>query len=270
MRILSLNCWAGRLHTQLHHLADFGADVMCFSEVTRLGQSRSYTWEDGETYQTNVFGQLKRMFAERALCFGYQSQFLPACTRAFNVGGVDTPTEYGLATFIREDMSVLEQRSRFVNKAFAQIAGSATPEPRNAHVVRMWVPSINSFVVVAHMHGLWDERGKHDTPQRSNQASRFAMMINSIKQEGDKVVACGDWNVLPDSETISLLRTQCGLADLIQRYNITDTRTSHYNKPGKPRHADYMMVSANCAVRDFQVPAQPEMSDHRVLVLDIE
>jgi len=48
---------------------------------------------------------------------------------------------------------------------------------------------------------------------------------------------------------------------------VTDTRTSHYAKP--VRFADYMLVTADVPVADFDVPASPEVSDHRPLVLDI-
>jgi hypothetical protein len=47
----------------------------------------------------------------------------------------------------------------------------------------------------------------------------------------------------------------------------TDTRTSHYTKEG--RYADYMLVTSNVDVGLFDVVEQPEVSDHRALLLEI-
>lgn len=46
-----------------------------------------------------------------------------------------------------------------------------------------------------------------------------------------------------------------------------DTPTSLYPKP--VRHASYLLVSDPSAVRAFDAPAVPEVSDHRPLVLDV-
>ena len=46
-----------------------------------------------------------------------------------------------------------------------------------------------------------------------------------------------------------------------------DTRTSWYDKPD--RYADYLLVNENVAVERFDVVAQPEVSDHRPLLLEI-
>jgi hypothetical protein len=59
-----------------------------------------------------------------------------------------------------------------------------------------------------------------------------------------------------------------GLTDLVTSRGLSDTRTSHYRK--SPRFADYMLVSGNIAVRHFDAVAQPEVSDHRALLLDFD
>jgi hypothetical protein len=55
-----------------------------------------------------------------------------------------------------------------------------------------------------------------------------------------------------------------GLVDLV---GTADTRTSRYAKP--VRHASYLLVSDPAAVRRFAVVAEPEVSDHRALLLDL-
>jgi endonuclease/exonuclease/phosphatase family metal-dependent hydrolase len=115
------------------------------------------------------------------------------------------------------------------------------------------------------MHGLRDLDGKHDTPARLAQAQRFANLIQSIAEPGDRMIACGDFNVLPDSATFEVLREN-GLTDLVTTRGFTDTRTSHYPKPN--RYADYLLVNGAVRVNAFYVVQEPEVSDHRPLLLD--
>ncbi len=53
--------------------------------------------------------------------------------------------------------------------------------------------------------------------------------------------SCGDFNVLPDSQTFEVLR-DLGLTDLVTARGFTSTRNSQYTKPN--RFADYVMVNA--------------------------
>jgi endonuclease/exonuclease/phosphatase family metal-dependent hydrolase len=113
------------------------------------------------------------------------------------------------------------------------------------------------------MHGLRDPAGKDDTPARRRQAERFADLVRRIRGEHDLVIACGDFNLLPDSETFDVL-AEAGLTDLVGK---ADTRTSHYRKP--VRHASYLLISDVTAVKSFEILDEPEISDHRALLLDI-
>jgi endonuclease/exonuclease/phosphatase family metal-dependent hydrolase len=74
---------------------------------------------------------------------------------------------------------------------------------------------------------------------------------------------CGDLNLLPNSETFEILR-EAGLVDLV---GTADTRGSRYVKP--VRHASYLLVSDPAAVRRFEVLTEPEVSDHRALLLEL-
>jgi endonuclease/exonuclease/phosphatase family metal-dependent hydrolase len=87
--------------------------------------------------------------------------------------------------------------------------------------------------------------------------------VTAARAPQDRTVLCGDLNLLPGSETFSILRT-IGLIDLV---GTTDTRTSRY--PNAVRHASYLLVSDPEAVKGFEVPGAPEVSDHRPLILDI-
>ena len=114
-----------------------------------------------------------------------------------------------------------------------------------------------------HLHGLRDAAGKRDTPARRRQAHRLRALVERSRQPGDLAVVCGDLNLLPDSETLTMLR-DVGFTDLV---GTADTRTARYPKP--VRHASYLLVSDPAAVRRFEIVTHPEVSDHRALVVDL-
>lgn len=55
------------------------------------------------------------------------------------------------------------------------------------------------------------------------------------------------------------------MVDLIKEYNITDTRTSFYEKT--ERYADYVFTSPDVEVEKFSVMGD-QVSDHAPLLLD--
>jgi endonuclease/exonuclease/phosphatase family metal-dependent hydrolase len=177
--------------------------------------------------------------------------------------GPDFPT-FGLATFVGEDLPIVGVDSAFVHGEFTDHAEWAISDrPRVALAVRTVDRASGRSVWVVQMHGLRDPLGKGDTPARRSQAERLAELVRRIRGPKDLVVVCGDFNLLPDSETFGVL-AEIGLTDLV---GTADTRTSHYGKP--VRHAGYLLVSEVAAVERFEILAEPEVSDHRALVLDI-
>ncbi|WP_207913981.1 hypothetical protein [Micromonospora sp. KC213] len=113
------------------------------------------------------------------------------------------------------------------------------------------------------VHGRRDPAGKGDTPARRRQAGRLADLVRRRRDPRDLVVVCGDFTLLSDSETFGVL-AELGLTDLV---GTADTRSSHYRKP--VRHTSYLLVSDVAAVKRFEILAEPEVSEHRALILDI-
>ncbi|YBV94514.1 endonuclease/exonuclease/phosphatase family protein (plasmid) [Phyllobacteriaceae bacterium JZ32] len=265
MRILSLNAWGGRLHDRLiPYLKEADPDIVCLQEVTRTPNAET----DWLIYRDDNVELLQRadLFREVAGLFpAHQAFFCPAACGDLFDGERRLTSEWGLATFIRRAYPVIGQAQAFVHGEFAPSGWGEHPRSRNAHVVRIFDYAAAQAITIAHMHGLRDPEGKDDTPARLAQAARFADLIDRTRGAGDQLVACGDFNVLPPSATFKTLAT-LGLTDLVTTRGYTDTRTSLYEKT--PRFADYMLVSANVNVRDFDVVREPEVSDHRALVLD--
>ena len=266
MKILSLNVWGGMLHAPLiDYLATVDADVYCLQEVPRAVAARSdwLTYRDGAI----ELQQRSNLYREIATALpGHDGFFAPAMRGELMDGDRPCWQEFGLATFIRQDIAVIGQALDFVHGAFSPHGFGAHPRARNAHAFRLYDYAADRALSVVQFHGLREVDGKGDTANRDAQAHTLTGLIKSLHREDEALVLCGDFNVLPGSrtfETLSSLR----LTDLVTTRGFTDTRTSLYKKPG--RYADYMLVNSNMQVADFTVVATPEVSDHRALLLTI-
>ena len=268
MRILSLNAWGGKLYAPLlDYLAAVDADVLCLQEVVNTPGSAEaeLTYRDGDhvlNQRTNLYEDIKHVLPR------HESRFFPASRGVLYDGqGRTHASEFGLATFTRHGLPVIGEAMSFVHGVFSADGWGDHPRARNAHCVRLFDPASAAPVTIAHMHGLRDPAtGKADSEIRRRQAERLAALIRTVWQPGERLVVCGDFNVLPGSSTFEVL-AEIGLSDLVTGRGHTDTRTSHYAKP--ERFADYMLVNDAVRVVSFEVVAEPEVSDHRALVLEL-
>lgn len=264
MRIVSLNAWGGALYDSLAGwLPRTGADVVCLQEVTRTPGLGGWThFDDGEhtlPQRANLFDDVRRALPHHQAAF-LASDAGPVC----DADGGRHQQDFGLATLVDQQLPVIGQETAFVHGSFVDHREWPTrARPRTAHAVRVVDRGADRTVTVVHCHGLRDPAGKADTPDRRDQAKRLADLVTRARAGDDLTVVCGDLNVLPDSETFTVLGA-IGLVDLV---GMSDTRTSRYPKPS--RHASYLLVSDPGAVKDFKVLSAPEVSDHRALVLEI-
>ncbi len=266
MEIMSLNGWGGRLHEELvAYLAESKPDVLCLQEVvlTPGATSAWMTYRDlglELPQRANFFGDVCKALPDHV------AHFCPAARGDLWAGDIALKSQWGLATFIHKSLPIIGQAQGFVHGGFSPDGYGDHPRSRNAHVVRVHDFESGRAVTIGHMHGLRDLVGKHDTAERLTQAHRFARLLRSVAEDDDAIVACGDFNVGPDSETFAVL-AELGLVDLVVTRGFEDTRTSHYRKPG--RFADYMLVNAALKDAPFEVVVSPEVSDHRPLRLRI-
>jgi len=267
MRVVSLNAWGGRLHDPLiPYLVAADPDVLCLQEVVHTPAANA-EWLIYRDHGTDL-PQRANLFREvRNALPSHQAIFCPAAQGDLFDGDKRVPSEWGLATFVRSNYPIIGQAQDFVHGEFAAAGWGDHPRARNAHAIRLFDRATSSVVTVAHMHGLRDLAGKADTPARLAQAAKLVALVGGLRRDGDKLVVCGDFNVLPGSATLRAL-ADLGLTDLVTSRGHTDTRTSHYRKT--PRFADYMLVSDTVTVRHFDAVAQPEVSDHRALLLDFD
>jgi len=263
---MCLNGWGGKMYqVLLPYLAEQAPDVLCLQEVvhTPLADQDWLTYRDGD----HVLPQRARFFGDvRAALPDHVATFCPAAQGVLWNGDRPYASQWGLATFVHKSHGIVGQLQGFVHKGFEADGYGDHPRSRSAHVVRVYDFARGWPVTIAHMHGLRDLAGKHDTPERVAQAERLRDMVLAVAEPGDGLVVCGDFNVLPDSETFRVLG-QIGLTDLVTTRGFTGTRNSQYTKPG--RFADYMLVNDMLSDSGFDVIYDPEVSDHCPLILEI-
>ena len=266
MRVISLNAWGGKLHEPLiRYLRDAHPDVLCLQEVTRsVGVTSDWLeYRDG----SHILPQRANLFDEiKAILPHHDVFFAPTARGTLFDGDRQVWSEFGLATFVRNSYPIIGHAMDFVHGDFSGDGYGEHPRPRNAHCLRIFDYANSRPVTIAQLHGLRDLAGKGDTPARHAQAQSLVSLIRRIWRPGERLVVCGDLNLLPDSATFGAL-AELGLTDLVTSRGHTDTRTSHYTKEG--RYADYMLVTPDVDVAMFDPVADPEVSDHRALLLEI-
>jgi endonuclease/exonuclease/phosphatase family metal-dependent hydrolase len=264
VRLVSINAWGGAMYGRFAAwLPQITPDVLCVQEVTHTHGHTGWTaFDDGD----HALPQRADLLADiRGLLPRHHAFFAAGDAGPVrDATGVDHQQEFGVGTFVHESISVTDVVTRFVHDQFTRHERwPSTGRPRNALATRLALRGRSRAITVVQVHGLRDAEGKHDTPARRAQAERLAALVTDVRGPGDAVVLCGDLNLLPNSETFDVLR-EAGLVDLV---GTADTRGSRYVKP--VRHASYLLVSDPAAVRRFEVLTEPEVSDHRALLLEL-
>ncbi len=255
MKLVTLNTWGGRagkgkLMTFFdEHKKD--TDVFCLQEIW----SAPYKYLEG-SFAGGVkikhgMTMVHAMQEISTALSGHISYFRPHFLG-----------DYGLMMLVKKDMKVAEEGEVFVHKHKGYIPeGDIGNHARNIQYVTVVLNG--RTVTIINFHGLWNGKGKTDTEDRIQQSKNILNFASKLK--GDYIL-CGDFNLLPDTESIKLFELH-GLRNLIKEYKITSTRTSFYTKLEK--HADYVFVTKGVKVEDFRVLPE-EISDHAPLFLEFE
>jgi len=258
MNIITLNTWAGMVREPLlsffeRHSAD--TDIFCLQEVTSDGAGRDLdiiTKESGDLLTPDLFQKIQDALPEHV------EHFLPL---------VDD--YYGLAFFVRKDISVLDFGEVMIYQS------PKFPDPGNSDVDHdrklFWIllEDDGCQYLVMNVHGHWVKAGKLDTPERIEQSRVIADFMKEFHAEGSTdeergeelaKILCGDLNLLPDTESMRIL--EGGMVNLITENGITSTRTTLHE--GDEKLSDYVLVSENCQVESFEVLPE-EVSNHSAL-----
>ncbi|MCZ7469460.1 endonuclease/exonuclease/phosphatase family protein [Agrobacterium sp. O3.4] len=265
MRLICLNGWGGKLHDELvPYLSSSDPDILCLQEVVHKPDAT----QDWLSYRDHGIDLPQRANFLRDIADAlpdHLAVFCPAAQGDLWDGDIRYPSQWGLATFVRRSIAIVAQAQGFVHGTFSADGYGDHPRSRTAHAIRIFDFTTGQPAVIAHMHGLRDPEGKHDSPARLAQAKRLVQLVRNIAEAGDRIIVCGDFSVLPDSETFAVLR-ELDLTELVTTRGFNDTRTSHYTKQN--RYADYMLVNPAVKIDRFDVVTQPEVSDHCPLLLE--
>jgi endonuclease/exonuclease/phosphatase family metal-dependent hydrolase len=251
MRIITLNTWGGREMEPLldffqRHAAD--TDIFCLQEVLDTDEQKTSTRADEKPARGDIFRRISAVLKD----------FDGAFARFDG-----KPNRLALAMFVRQSMP---------HAPIIDFVAYAPPKPPDVerHFSRKLQYTIADAggrrVLVVNFHGLWQEGGKIDTPDRLAQSRSVK---DFLKKHDGPIVLCGDFNLLPETESLAILSE--GMRELVTEMKIPKTRTSlyrHYDNPDEPNFADYMLTTPDLEVKRFEV--LPDIvSDHSPLLLDI-
>jgi endonuclease/exonuclease/phosphatase family metal-dependent hydrolase len=224
-------------------------DIFCLQEVF----STPTDIEFSSGAKMNLYQDISKILTS------YQGYHSPKSKGYDYSGYIGKDIDFGNAFFIKKDIPVFSYEEIFDVIA---VAGHDWKEHAIAGGQLATIIYGKAPVAICHFHGAWI-KGTHkkDTPERIEQSHRVKKMLDAF--QGEKIL-CGDFNLLPDGESIKILEK--GMRNLIKDYRVASTRSSFY-KTSNVGFADYVLVSPGIKVEDFKV-LPDEVSDHLALELD--
>lgn len=245
MKLITLNIWGGRVHKPfLNFLKKHKEiDVFCLQEVYHNAKGKEIIYTDA---MLNIYEDIKKVLPN------YNGYYRP-----------HLQDYYGLALFIKKNISLTEEGECFVHRQKGYIPNDNVGfHAKNVQYVT--IPLNQKIITLLNFHGLWNGKGKNDTEERIKQSKNIIEFAKKLKND---FIICGDFNLLPETESLKLIEHELGLRNLISEYGITSTRTLYYNKENK--FADYVFTTPGIIIKDFKV-LPDEVSDHNPLYLEFE
>ena len=247
MKLISLNVWGGTVGKPL---LDFFAkykdvDVFLLQEVYHHGTEKT-VWRE-ENQRAELFDEISEPLPD------HEGYFAPA-----------EADEWGLASFVKKEIPVQEVGDMFVHRWKNALEGrDGTTIGKNFQYLKIPKSKAHNECTLINFHGLWNGKGKTDTEDRLEQSRKVRKFMDELN--GKRTILCGDFNLLPDTESLAILEK--GMRNLIKEHGITSTRSHYYKKEIK--FADYALVSPDINVKHFEVLQDP-ISDHLPLFLEFE
>ncbi len=251
MKLISLNTWGCRVTEPIF---DFikkyseDTDIFCFQEVSKGGKDKTDKGELKDVYEkiSATLPNYTGYFCE----YGEEGHYYEKSRNEIDF-------RFGLACFVRKNL----------NQSLAKTINLHNPEIKwgdysgRFAAGSVLIISVENYVIT-NIHGLWQGSIKTDTEAKLEQSKKIIELTESIS--GKKII-CGDFNLLPDTQSIQMFSNK--YRDLIQEYKIDSTRSALYTK--SLRYSDYVFTDKDIIVKSFSVPDM-EISDHLPLFLDFE
>lgn len=266
LRLETLNIWGGRLyHPLLEHIRQQAekVDIFCFQEVystqSDYHRVRDIPASASPHHPTNDWPERANIYQELQNCLPeYKGSFSSCQDRYAYYGPVDFDLSFGLALFARKTLHLDHAGEYFVYRGRNSVIGRDNATiGKNLQYIQFSIDH-KPFVVV-NMHGLWNGKGKTDSPERMEQSRKTKAFLENF--HGAKIL-CGDLNLLPDTRSLALLEEE--MSNLVKISGITSTRSQFYTRD--ERFADYILASPEVEIRSFEV-LDTAVSDHLPLCL---
>lgn len=231
-------------------------DIFCFQEVFKTTSGMT----ENACFRLNLYEEFCKLLPE------HKGYFAPSVKNY--IAGASLPNfinfnlSWGLATFIHKKLKVTSQGDFFVFRT----KDGFNPKDLNTLPRNMQYLTFNSKdkkFIVCNLHGIWQKGEKVDTPSRISQSEQINNFLDKYQEEVKILV--GDFNLNIDTHSLEILEKK--LINLIKEHKILTTRSKLYTWDDK--FADYILVSDNTKVINFEVPAV-EVSDHLPMILEFE
>ncbi len=253
MRLISLNTWAGKMYDKLESFIKREAertDIFCFQEILE------------NAFLTKEQIAAKKAYAgvgqEDVMDLGLRiEKILPSFDKF--ISKPYTSSGDRLAIFSKRTLGIKEVSEHL-------LVGPINLTYNNTQLTVSSLAQCATTpdgIAVINTHGLWFYGAKTDTPDRITQSKSLISIMHSLPVT--KKILIGDFNLLPDTESIKMLDGE--MRNLIKEYKITTTR-SNFARKNKGLFADYAFISKDVDLVEFEV-LDEEVSDHLALSLEI-
>lgn len=242
MKLITLNIWGGHVRGPLLEFISSHQeiDIFCLQEVYNNAQNQMS--DDARQVCLNIFSEMQARLPD------HKPFFRPV-----------TEDAYGIGMFVKKNIDVLEEGDINIYEN-PHYSGQGPTHSRKLQWMKCRHNNQNYFIL--NVHGLWNGKGKTDSPERITQSQKIREFLDAI--DTPKIL-CGDFNLRPDTESLRIIEK--GMKNLIQMYNVNSTRTSLYTKEEK--FADYVFTSSEIIIKDFEKWLD-EVSDHSPLLLEFD
>lgn len=259
MKLISLNTWGGKFFDPLvkfikQHSQD--TDIFCFQEIYD-------TWSFVKQFRNiraNLLKELKQTLPD------FQVFFTPEFTGYdSNPDPVDFDLSVGEAIFTGKDIKIhsFGELPIYGDKSEKTLKADFSNLPVTLQSVDCAVGKLQ--FTVCNFHGTAFPGTKSDTRLRLEQSIKI---LNFLKNKPGAKILAGDFNLLPQTESIRMLEED--MRNLIKEFNIQRTRSKlspFYGRVDFQKFADYTFVSNDIEVKSFEVP-KVDISDHLPMILE--
>lgn len=261
MKIIFLNIWGGKVFEPLTAFLREHApstDFFCLQEVFDAPRIVPTAYD----YRTTILKDLNDMLPD------FVPHFAPA-VQGFDGDMMttrDANLTLGIGIWAKKNIEIESHGDFLIVGENWRLEEPSGTFPHNLQYIRFRYTGVP--YTLAHLHGAPQPGTKRDTDERIAQSQK---VINFLAGEKDKKILGGDFNLLPDTESIRMIE-RAGMRNLITEYDITTTRNAlsygQYPESDRQYFADYAFVSPDVQMTSFVVPAL-EISDHLPLILEL-